>query len=79
MIPSIDYGQGKRAEQVAIDPNVSYAKIKEGLVNIGTSFHCKGSLLTLSYQVMQKDEVRCYLFWNGMFLYIILYGYRCIL
>lgn len=33
--------------------------------NVTVTSHCKGRLLTFSFQVIQKDEIRCYCYWNG--------------
>ena len=36
--------------------------------NIGAASHCKGSLLTLSFHVIERDIIRCYLWWNGQMI-----------
>lgn len=63
---------GLSASRTCVLPNMGYsddsdaAKYQQGGmdVNIGAS-HGKGSLLTFSFQVIQQDEIRCYLYWNG--------------
>ena len=36
--------------------------------NIDITSHCKSSLLTLSFQVIQYNEIHCYLYWNGQMI-----------
>ena len=60
----MDYGDGKVAEMKEIDPKISKDEIKKG-INIGTSFHCHGSLLTFSFHVKPEKKVSCYLYWNA--------------
>ena len=34
--------------------------------NVSSSFHCVGSLLTLSFYVKSADVVKCYIFWHDL-------------
>ena len=62
LLPNMDYGDGWKAENpTTVD--FSMQKLEEA--NIGAASHCKGRLLTFSFQVFEEDIIRSYLYWNG--------------
>ena len=63
LLPNIDYDPSLLNQRVPEDDRER---------NIGASYHCRGSLLTFSFQVINPNEIRCYLYWNGM-LYMLSY------
>eukprot|EP00483_Globobulimina_turgida_P007920 UN07936 len=67
LLPNMEYGDGKEAEEA---DDEAKDKTKEQLLksNITSSFHCKGSLLTLSFIVKEADAVKMYLYWNGQII-----------
>ena len=52
-----------KPEGKAVDEEDQKVKIPEKDINIGTSFHCRGGLLTFSFHVRATDRIKCYLFW----------------
>ena len=36
--------------------------------NISAAFHCKGSLITFSFQCKWQNEIKCFLYWNGQMI-----------
>ncbi len=69
LLPNMNYGDGKMAENPETDRKENLST-KEQLkllkkANIGTASHCKGTLLTLSFHVKSIEDIKCYLFWNG--------------
>ena len=47
------------------DPTKSMVEDPSMDQNIGSTFDCGGSLLTLSIHVQQEDVIKAYLYWNG--------------
>merc|ERR1712129_159561 len=64
LLPDLEYGDGRDAECGVADEK---AQSKDELQrsNITTSFHCCGSLLTLSIMAREVDVVQCFLYYNG--------------
>eukprot|EP00483_Globobulimina_turgida_P007897 UN07913 len=66
ILPNMDYGDGRDAEATEKN-NQETRQTKEKIqkANIGSSSHCKGSLLTLSFICKEQDAIKAYLYWNG--------------
>ena len=64
LLPNIDYDPDK-AEHTPVIPDANDKDAKLLKANIGTTSHCKGQLITWSFHVIQRDEIRCYCYWNG--------------
>merc|ERR1712154_686640 len=60
LLPNMEYGDGKEAES-----NQEATMIELENANIHGKSHCNGSLLTLSFHVKQRNEIKCCLYWNG--------------
>merc|ERR1712228_18554 len=66
LLPNMEYGDGKKAETIQLGangPNENLEALKKA--NIGTTSHCKGGLLTLSFIAKEEGAIRCYLYYNG--------------
>eukprot|EP01084_Bolivina_argentea_P263919 446883_1 len=70
LLPNIEFRQthAKKNPLVYSAPNQASAKQNPSKLikaNIGSTSHCKASLLTFSFHVKEIDGIKCYLFWNG--------------
>ena len=70
LLPNMDYGDGKYAEGLIDKTKLETkqnGKEKENLAlgNVNSYTHCKGSVLTISFTVEEKDCISCKLYWNG--------------
>merc|ERR1712130_218701 len=64
LLPNMEYGDGKKAQAVKLGSEKNDSEsLKE--TNIGTAFHCKGGLLTMSFIAKEEDAIKCYLYWSG--------------
>ena len=70
LLPDTDYGNGSAADMKKGQPTNA---------NIHSCFHCKGSLLTLSFMVQEADAIKCYLYWNGQMTRFIPEGAKTVL
>eukprot|EP01084_Bolivina_argentea_P107933 192921_1 len=67
LLPDMKYGNGEKALKEKI---INLNATKEELLksNIDSGSHCKAGLLTISFHVKSKDEVKMYLYFNGQMI-----------
>eukprot|EP01084_Bolivina_argentea_P270384 459746_1 len=68
LLPNMDYGNGAKE----LEPNSLLIETLNTLknANVTSAFHCKGGLLTISFHVKSKDEVKMYMYFDGQMIRI---------
>lgn len=67
LLPNIGY-KAFDAEHAKLNGDQNDKNKKVQNANVSIASHCKGQLLTLSFQVIQKNEIRIYLYWSGQMI-----------
>eukprot|EP00486_Rosalina_sp_Unknown_P015646 CAMPEP_0201595080 /NCGR_PEP_ID=MMETSP0190_2-20130828/192205_1 /ASSEMBLY_ACC=CAM_ASM_000263 /TAXON_ID=37353 /ORGANISM="Rosalina sp." /LENGTH=344 /DNA_ID=CAMNT_0048054949 /DNA_START=190 /DNA_END=1223 /DNA_ORIENTATION=- len=72
IVPDLEYGDGQNALKDANSDKAKTDETKEKLekANIGSGFHAKGGLLTISFIVEEADRIKAYLYYNGQMHYL---------
>jgi len=75
LLPHFEYrlqSDLSKEERIEVAMNKKRTEMSEGAMatkqNVNTSFHCFGSLLTLSFYAKSADVVKCYLYWQGQII-----------
>eukprot|EP01084_Bolivina_argentea_P107932 192919_1 len=66
LLPDMKYGNGEQALKDVINLNATREELLKS--NIDSGSHCKAGLLTISFHVKSKDEVKMYLYFNGQMI-----------